>query len=297
MRTKYLLLALFIFCLPFQEAYSQNPLFSFGLVADIQYADADKEGSRDYRNSLEKLDKCIREFNNQNLSFIVSLGDMIDRDYSSYDKPLAILDKSKAPVYNTLGNHDFSVDDPFKSDIKEKLNNPNGYLDFEVGSFNFIIMDGSDVSTLAYVEGTTSYNTGMAEYERMKQDSLNNAYEWNGGIGPKQLKWMEKRLKKAVRTGRKVILFCHWPLLPENGTQLWNNKEVLALLDNYDCVVAWISGHHHAGNYQKPEKIHHLTIKGLVEAQSDNSCGIVEVYSDSLVLKGYGDQDDQVLDF
>jgi hypothetical protein len=33
----------------------------------------------------------------------------------------------------------------------------------------------------------------------------------------------------------------------------------------------------------------------MVEARSATSCGIVEVLPDKLVLKGYGDQNDQIL--
>jgi len=307
MKVKYLLLVLILLNVPDPVIYSQingqniaDPeglLFSFGVIADIQYADAEKAGGRDYRNSIIKLKQSINELNNHELSFIVSLGDMIDRDYTSFDEPLAILEKSKAPVYNAIGNHDFSVDDQFKGKVRKRLGNEKGYLDFKFDRFTFIVLDGTDVSTFASLPGTLPYITANSRYEELIAEGSNNAYTWNGGIGSDQLEWVEKRLKKADRTGRKVILFCHWPLLPENGTQLWNNKEVLDLIDSHDCVIAWVSGHHHAGGYQKTRKIHHLTIKGLVEAQSDTSCGIIEVYSDKLMLNGYGDQDDRVMEF
>jgi hypothetical protein len=135
-----------------------------------------------------------------------------------------------------------------------------------------------------------------AQYEEMKKQGFNNAAIWNGGIGEKQFEWLKKRLQKAEQSKQKVILFCHWPLLPENGTQLWNNREALNLINSYNCVIAWISGHHHAGHYEKTGNIHHLTMKGMVEAQSDTSCGIVEVYPDRLWLKGYGDQKDYILE-
>jgi 3',5'-cyclic AMP phosphodiesterase CpdA len=242
------------------------------------------------------LEKCIDEFNNHDLDFIISLGDLIDRNYDSYDKPLAILDKSKTPVYNVIGNHEFSVEEPYKKGIRKRLNNQRGYFDFEVGNMVFIVLDGTNFSTFAHAKGSKPYELAMAHYEEMEKQGLNNATTWNGGIGGNQFKWLEELLKKAEKVNNKVILFCHWPLLPENGTQLWNNREVLDLIDNFSCVLAWISGHHHAGHYEKAGNIHHLTIKGMVEAQEESSYGIMEVYPDWLWLKGYGDQEEYILE-
>ena len=139
MKVKFLLLVLILLNVPDPVIYSQingqniaDPeglLFSFGVIADIQYADAEKAGDRDYRNSIIKLEQSINELNNHELSFIVNLGDMIDRDYASFDKPLAILEKSNAPVYNAIGNHDFDVDDQFKGKVRERLSNEKGYGD------------------------------------------------------------------------------------------------------------------------------------------------------------------------
>lgn len=272
-------------------------LFSFGLIADIQYADVEKTGNRDYRNSLNKLENCIEEFNRQNLSFIITLGDMIDRDYVSFNKPMDMIKELNAPVYNVIGNHDFSVDDQFKKEVKKRLHNKNGYFEFKKGDFEFIILDGTDISEFATTKESSKYQIAMKNYEKLKAIGANNAYLWNGGIGEKQLNWLETKLKKADKNNRKVILFCHWPLLPENGTQLWNNKEVLNLINNHDCVIAWIAGHHHAGGYEKKGQIHFLTIKGMVEAKYETSCGIIDVYSDKLFLNGYGDQKSLTLKF
>lgn len=276
---------------------NQKKIFSFGVVADIQYADAEKAGNRDYRSSIGKLDTCINIFNKNDLSFVVTMGDMIDRDYTSYDKPLHILETSKAPVYNVLGNHDFSVNDQLKRKVRKRLDNKKGYFSFQLDDFIFIILDGTDLSTFAHKKESKQYKFALAEYEEIKKEGLNNAYEWNGGIGEKQLHWLNKQLKKSDQEKLKAIIFCHWPLLPENGTQLWNNRDVLKLLNSHKSVVAWIAGHHHEGSYVQSGNIHYLTLKGLVEAKSETSCGIIEVYPDKLKLEGYGDQKDQLLKF
>lgn len=289
----------------FQVAFSQEKptsnsnqskkIYSFGLIADIQYADADKKGNRDYRNTLNKLETCVNEFNSHELAFVINLGDMVDHQYVSYDKPMTILGNLKAPLYNVIGNHDFDVDDQYRGQVREHLKNKNGYFEFERDNMAFIVLDGTDLSTFAFPQGSGYYNKALATYEEIKKKGLNNAFMWNGGIGNKQLNWLETRLNEADKLKNKVVIFCHWPLLPENGTQLWNNREVLNLINNHPCVVAWIAGHHHAGGYEKTGNIHHLIIKGMVEARSETSCGVMEVYPDKLFLKGFGDQNDQIM--
>lgn len=296
-------ICLFFWQITFSQEVQKNnmnpakKMFSFGLIADIQYADAETASDRNYRGSLDKLQKCIDEFNRHNLSFVVTLGDMIDRDYSSYDKPLAILGKSKAPVYNAIGNHDFTMNDKYKKKVKQRLNNKKGYLGFNVGDFTFILLNGTDVSSLAYKKDSPKYKEGIVQYNELINKGRSNAFIWNGGIGVKQLKWLEKKLSKADQTNNKVIIFCHWPLLPEGYTELWNNREILQLLNIHNCVVAWIAGHRHEGSYEEQKHIHHLTVKSIVQAKSETSCGIIEVHSDKLVLKGYGDQENKILEF
>ena len=192
------LIFLFFAITSFQFTFSQdsgrksesqdNKLFAFGIIADVQYADTEKAGKRDYRNSLTKLEKCITEFNNHDLAFIISLGDLIDRNYDSYDKPLAILGKSKTPVYNVIGNHEFSVEEQYKKEIRKRLNNRKGYFDFEAGNMVFIVLDGTALSTFAHVKGSKPYELVMAQYEEMEKQGLNNTTTWNGGIGEKQYK-------------------------------------------------------------------------------------------------------------
>ncbi len=281
--------------IPKSNINSGGKLFSFGIVADIQYADAETASGRNYLGSLDKLQKCMDEFNRHNLSFVATLGDMIDRDYKSYDKPLAILEKSKAPVYNVIGNHDFAVEDKLKAKVKHRLDNKRGYFSFKEGDFTFIFLDGTDVSSLAYKKDSPKYEEGIIKYNKLKEKGRNNAFTWNGGIGDKQLNWLDKQLSKADRMNNKVVIFCHWPLLPEGYTELWNNREVLQLLDCHNCVVAWIAGHRHEGSYEEKGGIHHLTIKSIVEAKSETSCGIIEVYRDKLLLNGYGDQENKTL--
>ncbi len=54
------------------------PLFSFGVAADVQYADKAMSGARDYRQSVISLQGAVGDLNTWGLSFVIQLGDIID---------------------------------------------------------------------------------------------------------------------------------------------------------------------------------------------------------------------------
>eukprot|EP01043_Picozoa_sp_COSAG02_P080801 COSAG02_NODE_19394_length_884_cov_1.005096_2_plen_90_part_01 len=60
-----------------QPAAMGSPLFSFGLLGDPQYADVNPAGSRHFRASLGKLKACITHLNQEDLEFVVTVGDII----------------------------------------------------------------------------------------------------------------------------------------------------------------------------------------------------------------------------
>ena len=71
----------------------QKPLFSFGMLADVQYADAEAVGTRFYRSSLSKLDEALKTLKNDSVDFVITLGDIIDRNLESYKPVLSIIDR------------------------------------------------------------------------------------------------------------------------------------------------------------------------------------------------------------
>ena len=53
-------------------------------------------------------------------------------------------------------------------------------------------------------------------------------------------------------------------------------------------VVAYFAGHDHAGGYAVRRGVHHVTVKGMVEAPTENAYAVVEVYQDRLREIGCG---------
>ena len=99
------------FIVTIMNSESSLAQIQFGVFADCQYCNCETAINRYYRNSLGKLETCIQTFNqNKKIKFVVGLGDLIDRDLSSYDSVNTILSQSKNQVYNVAGNHDFDCD-------------------------------------------------------------------------------------------------------------------------------------------------------------------------------------------
>lgn len=271
---------------------------TFGLIADVQYADAETAGKRNYRGTLAILEQTIPFLNAFNPNFMVSLGDLIDRDFVSFDAPLALLEAANAPLHHVWGNHDFSVSDSMKAKVGDKLENPSGYYSFEKGDFVFLVLNGMDISLEGHPEGSENYQRASELMSRQEASGANNAKPWNGGLGEQQMDWLVSKVNYAEESGKKVIAFCHYPLLPENGLHLLNNREVLEKIGNSLALIAWFSGHHHEGNFLTDEQgVHHLTLRGMVEAQSPALGAVVRVYSDKMIIHGIGDEPDRLLEF
>ena len=266
---------------------TNKPLFRFGAVADCQYCNQ-TSGVRKYNLSPQKLRDCVEHYNKLDLAFVIHLGDFIDRDFKSFATVTPIYNRLKAPHYHVLGNHDFSVTDDKKALVPAQLGLKERYYDFTHNGWRFLALDGNDVSLHAYPKNDPRTKAAAIFHRNLKAGTPN----WNGAVGKGQLKWIKDKLESATKNHEKVILFCHFPIYPANVHNLWNADALTKLLSKYPCVVAYINGHNHEGNYGTKDKIHYLTIKGMVNT-TENAYSIIEVHKDQLLLKGVGRQEDR----
>lgn len=264
-----------------------NSIISFGIIADLQYCNAPPYKNRYFKNSITKFKDSIEAFNRYELDFVVNLGDLIDRHWQSYDQILPHFKHIKAPVYNVLGNHEYEVDEQYKSEVPGKLS-VEKYYDFTKGNWRFIVLDGNEMSTFANVKGSVNYNEGERLLEKLAQAGKVNANFWNGGIGKNQLNWLNQTLKDAEVKNQQVIIFCHFPIYPAHRHNLLNDVELLSVIRKYDCVKAWFNGHNHRGNYGLLYNIHFVNVRGMVETEFDSSYCVVRLIDNYIKVKGFG---------
>jgi manganese-dependent ADP-ribose/CDP-alcohol diphosphatase len=242
----------------------QQKLFSFGMMADIQYADKETKGKRFYRESYQKLKLAVQTLNGKKLDFIVQLGDIIDGNDSlaqtqtDLKQILEIFNQFKSPRFHVVGNHCLNAGDEF---LKKQLGLKQFYYDFTVPSargWRFIVLDAND-----------------AGY---------------GILGEKQLEWLKLKLDSSQRHRERVIIFNHYALYKAAAAKhrMKISEPVAEIINNFGCVVAYFAGHDHAGGYSFTNGVHHLTLRGMVEAPVENSFAIMEVYPKMIKVIGFG---------
>jgi len=162
-------------------------LCSFGIIADVQYADIDDGMDyyctvhRYYRRTLELVSAAVRDWSggSTRAEFILQLGDLIDghnatlgASRSALDAAMAELTKGGHFVYHVLGNHDlynFGHDelltcDHMKSSFvnDDRVSTPfpgsTGYYHFApTKGFRIVVLDNYEISMLGQEDTSTSY--------------------------------------------------------------------------------------------------------------------------------------------
>lgn len=276
-----------------------KPAFRFAVLADVQYADAEAQGKRHYRESLLKLEHAVEQFNGLKPDFVIHLGDTIQTGLASFEAALPIFAKVKAPVYYVLGNHDFGVAEADRGKVLgklglDKLGGGQGYYDFARTGWRLVVLNGNDLSVIARSPDSPEGKAAAALMMDLRKKGAPNAAAWNGAVGPQQLEWLKKTLARAATAGERTIVFCHFPVYPPGRSNLWNDAEVVEALESAKGVVAYFCGHEHQGGYAQKGPIHFLTFKGLVEADPTASA-LVEVFPDCLKVTGFGREPSRLL--
>lgn len=180
------------------------PLFTFGVIADVQYADIDdgfnysKTRRRYYRSSLQLLRNSQKSWleSTDRPEFILQLGDVIDgfnkgRDASerALDSVLTEFSSSLLEVHHVWGNHEFynfSRSALLRSRLNSTLHTDRSYSGAQAGGeiyayhfspfpgFTFVVLDAYDVSMLGREESSDQYNSALSLIKQYnKNEELN----------------------------------------------------------------------------------------------------------------------------
>ncbi|XP_026855416.2 manganese-dependent ADP-ribose/CDP-alcohol diphosphatase [Electrophorus electricus] len=312
-----------------------DPLFTFGVIADIQYADLDDgfnfHGTRKryYRSSLRLLCNANRRWAAERVrpSFVLQLGDVIDgsnRRHGASQRALrAVMDEfgNYAPaVHHVWGNHEF-YNFSRSELLSSALNSGAGgdragdgvhaYHFSPAPGFRFVVLDAYDLSVIGRERRSDKYELAFKLIKAHNPNrNLNEPpgyrhwigrfVQFNGGFSQEQLDWLHGVLLGADEKKEKVVVVSHIPVHPlsTDGICLaWNYDKVLSILNSHKSVVCFMAGHDHDGGYYLDTSgIHHLTLEGVIETPPDSDAfGTVYVYEDKMVLKGNGRISDRLL--
>ncbi|GJP46629.1 hypothetical protein CLOM_g5895 [Closterium sp. NIES-68] len=304
-----------------EDDKGKKPLFSFGVITDVQYADINDGHSflgipRFYRHSLEVVKQAVEDWNQsaRPMSFAVHFGDIVDgfcpRD-RSVEAVNTVLDAlagfTAGPTYHMIGNH--CLYNLPRLTLNKMLAIPTAadnrsYYDFSpYPNFRLVVLDSYDVSLLGWPEDHPHAVRAREVLERENPNDEKNSPEgleglnrrfvkFNGGVGDEQLRWLEGVLAECDALGETVVLCCHQPIeptaLPTATCLVWNYDKVLATIHRHECVAAVIAGHAHFGAYALDAKgIHHRILEGAVECPPGTvAFGHIDVYQDRLCIIG-----------
>lgn len=273
-----------------------SPLVSAGIVTDCQYADIDTppKSKRHYRASPKKLADAIAHLNAMgDLDFMLHLGDAVDRHEKSYDTVMPLFAKANVPLYHVAGNHDYDIAAQLKTKVPELLGMPAPHYSFVQNGWRFVMLDGNAVSLFAWPKETEQYRTA----DGFRKASGRKLADYCGGLGGPQIAWLKTELKTARNAGERVVLCCHYPLLPFDAHILWDAETVLDVVkENKDIIAAWWNGHNHDGNYAARHGVHFLNFRGMVDT-AQNSYARVDIFPDRMEVTGYGREPRRIMRF
>lgn len=246
----------------------------------------------------------------------------LKQQYECLSRIMTITKESGHPWHYLLGNHDFSCfarEELYKYyyvDLHEgELNNIStqcepGRLYYSFSpqpGYRFIVLDGYDVSTIGasspvharMAEDIIMFNnpnfrkTPVGNWLEGLDDSLKKYVPFNGAIGDDQKVWLREQLAGADEIAEKCIVFCHVSCYEQPGEPtclLWNDADVIDILQRSSSVIAFIAGHDHTGGYTMDEYgIHHIVPPAPLECQEgEPAFGHVDMHADHMTLHWTG---------
>ncbi len=246
-----------------------------GLITDLHYADKAPAGTRHYRETLAKLEEAATQFEKDQPTFLVELGDFIDAADSvdveqSYLKTInrefSAICKDRHYV---LGNH--CVDTLRKDEFLAGVEQENSYCSFDRGSFHFVIVD-------------SCFRSDGEPYGRKN-------FQWtDANIPTAELEWLEADLKA---TDKKVVVFAHQRLDVGNNHGVKNNAEVRKVIESSGKVLAVFQGHSHQNDLKQIGGIHYCTLVAMVEGSGaeNNGYSLMEIEPNGTIhLTGFRKQ-------
>ena len=301
--------------------------FSFGIIGDTQYVDADDGTTFDgktvrmYRQSLWSLKEACNSFKDSGVICCILLGDIVDAKCAH----LGIAEQCLREILDTvkeshlvwhycIGNHDLLCFT--RKELHQKLI-PRIVQNFSKSSqlyydlcpyqgYRFIFLDGYEISTI----GASSDKNAHKAEKLLQSKNANLAIPgggwfeglspmdqkyvpFNGGLTDEQLAWFDNVLQLSSEMGERCCVFshmpCYFPCCRPSGI-MWSSEEVLRIMHKRPgTVAAFFAGHDHDGGYAMDSMgIHHIVPPSPLECGvGEPAHGHVTVHNSSQISQSF----------
>ena len=261
----------------------------FGIITDIHFLSENEAAAA--QATAAELQNCLNCWQRNNVDFLLQLGDLIKgsdtHKHDEFRQISSILKSFPGPIRHVIGNHCLALP---RRELMAGLGLQTPCYTFASNEFRFIVLDGMDLSVLRKPE-TEEEQQLLAFFHAHPE-----LHDYCGAVGTRQKAWLQRELEKAQFAGEKVIIICHFPLLPETTDQkhglLWNHREIAELLASFPAVKTCLSGHYHYGGYGVLGGIHFVVLPAFVNrsAHPRFTCGTVELQSERMVIRNQLDE-------
>jgi alkaline phosphatase len=256
---------------------TESAPITIGLITDIHHADKPHQGTRYYRESMEKFREARQVFRDSQVDFAVELGDLIDAA-PSVDEELRLLDQMQreltqlaSPWHYVLGNH--CVQTLHKEEFLNATSRRKSYYSFDHRGLHFVILDA------CFREDFAPYGRGN--------------FQWtDANLPERELRWLRDDLRRGAEP---TVVFVHQRIdrdPPDNHT-VKQSRQVRQILEESGRVVAVFQGHSHKNDYQQIRGIHYCTMRAMIEGSGAEQSGyaLLDAWPDgTLRVRGVRDQ-------
>uniref|UniRef100_A0A7S4HNU4 Calcineurin-like phosphoesterase domain-containing protein n=1 Tax=Odontella aurita TaxID=265563 RepID=A0A7S4HNU4_9STRA len=237
-----------------EKLRSSSSSFSFGVIADVQWADAPdgtnyvKTVKRCYRGALATLSNAVDWWldlpESESPLFIAQLGDLIDGMNGpdkldcaddALNKAMGHLNRLPCPSINLVGNHElYNYDRTALSKADWLQHGDKEYYAFTpVPGWRVAVLDPYQIALIGHAqddprrleavdllarENPNVHPDGQAGnwFEGMEDAGYRRRFvPYNGGFGREQLEWLKNELRSAARAGERVLVMSHVIIHPK----------------------------------------------------------------------------------
>ncbi|CAD7703221.1 unnamed protein product, partial [Ostreobium quekettii] len=288
------------------DSSDAGPLFSFGLVADVQYADRENGMSKStgnvkqYRATPGLLGEAVGKWLQRadTLDFVLNLGDTIDGNETDegalHDLEVVaeVFDRlGNIKAHHVLGNHCLAAP---RDMLLQRLGMPHAYYTADIApGWRLVTLDTTEMSNNSRYPQCSYQHVESIEFAQTHPPNLYPYMtSYNGGISSVQMRWLRSQLQSARANSERVVIACHHPVGQGSCRpthMAWNCVDIQEAIVSSGVVPLVLSGHDHPGGYARNQDTHFVTLHGMLEAPSGSTAfAVVNVFPDAIEFEGYG---------